>query len=221
MPATEERRTRMGLVCFAVKEEARFFRPPASSRLPVKVVITGMGRKNAERAIKAALDEAVPEFVLTCGFAGGLDPALKRGSLLFSADEESPLSTALLALGVLRGTFHCAGRVAVTVTEKRQLRETTRADAVEMESEIIRHICTERGVPSATLRVVSDAADEDLPVDFNSLMTARHEIDFLKLIALLLRSPGTIPALLRLQKHTTQAAKSLAECLGALLTRIS
>ena len=41
---------------------------------------------NAERAFRAALAEAKPDLVFSCGYAGGLDPALKWGTVVFAAD---------------------------------------------------------------------------------------------------------------------------------------
>src|SRR5688572_18840769 len=61
------------LVTFAVKEEMKFF--PGGPG--IRRYITGMGRDNAENAIAAALEEIHPRLVLTCGFAGGLNPILK------------------------------------------------------------------------------------------------------------------------------------------------
>ena len=59
------------LVTFAVKEEAKFFKRPPG----VRVLITGMGRSNSEQSIYWALDKVAPRLVITCGFAGGLNPA--------------------------------------------------------------------------------------------------------------------------------------------------
>ncbi|NDA69060.1 MAG: hypothetical protein EBY09_20920, partial [Verrucomicrobia bacterium] len=100
--------------------------------------------------------------VLTCGFAGGLSAGLAAEQVIFDADERFPLREALIGAGAAPARFHCADRVAVTAREKATLREQTGAEAVEMESGVIRRLCEERGIPSATVRVISDAADESL-----------------------------------------------------------
>jgi adenosylhomocysteine nucleosidase len=201
------------LVCFAVKEEAKPFRDLANSRADVKILLTGMGERNADKSIRAALCAEKPAVVLTCGFAGALNPDLSLGAVLFSCDDAPTLETRLLATGARPGLFHCANRVASTAAEKRQLWESTHADAVEMESQIISDICREHQIPCATIRVVLDTASEDLPLDFNFLMTADQQMDYRKLAFSLAKSPSKIAALLRLQKQSKEAASKLAEVL--------
>ena len=205
------------LVCFAVKEEAAPFR----RRLPanVTVLVTGMGAAAAERAVKARLVARDWSLVLTCGFAGGLDPALQIGAVICEADEDFPLRDALLHAGAVAVRFHCAERVAVTAFEKAVLRERTGADAVEMESGIIRRLCRERGIPSATVRVISDTAHEDLPLDFNLLVNADGKLSLGKLARDVLRRPRKIPALMALGRRSKSAAKRLATLLRAVLAR--
>ena len=200
------------LFCFAVKEEAAPFKNASASRPDIQILLTGMGQRNAEKSIGAKLSNEKPTLVLTAGFAGALNPDLSLGTVLFSCDE-AHLQPRLLAAGALPARFHCANRVASTATEKRQLLETTHADAVEMESQIISNICREHQIPCATIRVILDTASEDLPLDFNFLMTADQEMDYRKLAFSLAKSPSKIAALLRLQKQSKAAAESLASVL--------
>jgi adenosylhomocysteine nucleosidase len=209
------------LVCFAVREEADPFHrilKKLGSSAPT-ILVTGMGQANAAAALQTQLASSTPRLVLTCGFAGGLNPVLTPCSVVFSADAGLGFEPTLGALGCLPAKFHCARRVAISAQEKLQLREATGADAVEMESGIIRDLCRERQIPSATIRVISDAANEDLPLDFNALMTPDCRISFARLAAKLVCSPFRIPALLRLQKRTRQAAGRLAEVLVNLARR--
>jgi nucleoside phosphorylase len=205
------------LVCFAVKEEARAFRKLVRGRANVQIILVGMGKRNAEQAIRAALANSRPHLVLTCGFAGGLRPELVTGSVLFAADLKTGLEPALLAAGAEPARFYCAEVVAATAQQKRSLWESTGADAVEMESEVIRSVCREQKIPSAIVRVILDTANEDLPLDFNQLMTADHKLSYTKIGLALAKSPTKVGGLLRLQKLTRAAAGNLAEVL-ALVT---
>src|SRR4029079_5933611 len=183
--------------------------PFAVCKCGCDIVITGMGRRNASTRFAETLERVNPDRVLTCGFAGALNPQLKIGDVLFEEDFDAGFGDALRSLGALSGGFYCSTRVAVTTAEKSNLRRTTGADAVEMESSVIRTLCRDRGIPSATLRVISDTANEDLPLDFNALMTSNQRISLLKLAVLMLKSPRTLPRLLELQRNTRFAARRL------------
>jgi len=214
-PKAESRKV---LVCFAVKEEARAFQELAGESSNVQVILVGIGKRNAERAIRAALAKQRPDRVLTCGFAGGLRPDLTMGTVVFAASPETGLEPTLLAAGAKPARFYCAERVAATAEEKRALREATGADAVEMESQVICAVCREHNIPCATVRVILDTANEDLPLDFNQLMTANQKMSYGRLALALAKSPGKVGALLRLQKAAEAAAGKLAEVLGRVTT---
>lgn len=203
------------LVCFALKEEAGAFRKLTGGREEVAIVVTGIGRKNSERTLVERLNQLTPRLVLTCGFAGGLDPTLAAGDVLCATDDEG-LRSKLTAAGARPVKFYCATRIATKVAEKFELRSTTGADAVEMESAAIHSICRERGIPCATVRVISDTANEDLPLDFNQLSKPDLSLDFGKLLWAITKSPGKIPGLLRLQKNSNWAAQRLAEVLAKI-----
>lgn len=205
------------LVCFAVKEEAAFTLPLPMLSESCAAIVTGMGRRNASTQLEEALKRFNPERVITSGFAGALNPRLKIGDVLFEEDFDAGFGALLESLGAAPGTFHCSARVAVTIAEKSDLRKSTGADAVEMESSVIRTLCRQRKIPSATVRVISDTANENLPLDFNALMTANQKISVPKLAGALLKSPRSVPRLLELQRNTRVAARRLADVLHGLL----
>ena len=65
--------------------------------------------------------------------------------------------------------------------------------------------------------MISDTANEDLPLDFNALAKPDKSLDFGKLSLAIAKSPGKIGALMRLQKKTKFAAERLAEVLAKIL----
>ena len=206
------------LVCFAVKEEARPFQRLVGARPNIKTLLTGMGQRNAEKSIRAALAVEKSAMVLSCGFAGGLNPELATGTVVFSLANNAALETQLRNAGARPAKFHCATRVATTVAEKSALRQKTGADAVEIESQIIAAVCAEHKIPCATVRVILDPANEDLPLDFNALMNAGQQMDYGRLAWAIAKSPGKIGALMRLQKQSVAAGGTLADTLMKFLS---
>ena len=204
------------LVCFALKEEAAPFRKIAAGKSGVAIVIVGIGRANAEKSIREFLAVNSPAQVFTCGFAGGLNLELKLGDVRFETADAS-LGSRLIAANARPATFFCADRIATTVAEKKQLRIETGADVVEMESAAIHAVCRERGIPCATVRVISDTAAEDLPLDFNALSKPDKSLDFGKLFLAIAKSPGKIGALMALQKKTSFAAQQMAAVLERVI----
>lgn len=219
----------VGLIFFAVPEEASPFlksarrrgisaRPlppllPDTRRWSVgfhEVHVSGMGPRRAASAAQAALKASPPQWLITAGFAGGLNPAWRIGDVLREVDPGFPLNLSSIAPPSTLASFHCASHVAVTVSQKADLYRSTRCDAVEMESGVIRQLCRDASVPSATIRVISDTASQDLPLDFNALMTPDQRMDFRRLAWQLLRSPGRIPPLLHFQKQLGIASSQLA-----------
>jgi nucleoside phosphorylase len=205
------------LVCFAVKEEAKFFLPGIDHEASIQAWITGIGRRNAAESIREAVAAVQPECVLTCGFAGGLNPTLTLGTVIFDHDYNAGVSDSLADLGAFPAKFHSSKRVAISAAEKRSLWESTGADAVEMESSVIRNLCAEWKIPSATIRVISDTAQDDLPLDFNALMTSDDRIHYGKLAFEIVKSPRKIQQLIAFQRQTVTAARELGRVLNELL----
>jgi adenosylhomocysteine nucleosidase len=249
------------LVCFALKEEAAPFHPVAARHPGVITLIVGIGRANAEKSVRSFLNSCrsrgdetqiknqaetphvvsyEPKLVLTCGFAGGLNPDLKLGDVVFEIgnrrDEfhesqtkneardligdswNSSLRAKLLAAGAKPAKIHCADRIATTVAEKSALRAATGADVVEMESGAIAAVCAEKNISCVTVRVISDTANEALPLDFNALAKPDKSLDFGKLAWAIAKSPGKIGALMQLQKKTKFAAQQLADTLAKIIS---
>jgi nucleoside phosphorylase len=198
--------------------------------------LTSRSESVALRKERLASTLAPPELVLTCGFAGGLNPDLKLGDVIFenhssssrresaqikAGDKLEPTDVVsyekLVAAGAKPAKFFCADHIATTTAEKKKLCTETGADAVEMESAAIHAVCAKRGIPCATIRVISDTANEDLPLDFNALAKPDKNLDYGKLLLAVAKSPGKIRALMKLQKQTQFAAERLAEVLAAIL----
>jgi nucleoside phosphorylase len=205
------------LVCFAVREEASWFQKLSSTSPNIRLLLTGIGKHNSDRALQTTLAQERPNLVVTSGFAGALREDLKTGDIVYDADPATRLELVLQSAGAQPARFYCAERIASTASEKRTLRIASGADAVEMESEVIRVICREKQIPSATIRVILDTAAEDLPLDFNQFMTEDQRLNGWKLARGLIQSPGKIPALVGLQKQSQAAGKRLGEVLAKLL----
>lgn len=208
-------------VCFALAEEAGAFKKVCGESVPV--FFTGIGRVNAEKATQEFLATHTPELLLTCGFAGGLTPELKIGDVVFEMPAETgndgyaAVRTKLAEGGAKPAKIVCVDRIAITAREKQKLREQTGADVAEMESAAVQAVCRGRGVRCVTVRVISDTANEDLPLDFNKFLNEEKSVDMSKLMMAVAKAPWKMGALMELQKNTKLASQRLAEALAKVI----
>jgi adenosylhomocysteine nucleosidase len=216
-PNVQNQKQEVGtLICFALKEEAAPFRKLATKIPDVSILITGIGRQNAEISLRRFLAGNLPKLVLTCGFAGGLNPELEIGDVVFTTGYAA-LDQRLADADAKHASFFSASRIATTVAEKKQLHTATGADVVEMESGAILAICRESRIPCAMVRAISDTAGEDLPLDFNALSNPDMSLDYGKLAWAIARAPRKIGALIHLHKKTSFAAQQLADVLAKVV----
>lgn len=154
------------------------------------MLANGAGRGAVERALAHKLNV---KGIVSTGFCGALDPALKIGDIVED--------------GLL-----CSDRVAVTAAEKAALRERTGAVAVDMESAAVKQKAAEWNVDFRSIRAVSDLAAEDLPLDFNLYRDARGNFSRSRIALAALSGPfRIIPGLLKLERNCRVAADSLGE----------
>jgi adenosylhomocysteine nucleosidase len=206
-------------VCFALAEEAGAFEKVCGDKVPF--FLTGIGRENAEKATRKFLEGRKPSLLMTCGFAGGLKSGLEIGDVVFEIpsnsqpgnDAYTAVRSRLAAAGAKEAKIYCADRIATTVADKKKLREETGADAAEMESGAVHAVCASQGIPCVTVRVISDTAGEDLPLDFNNFLKEDKSMDMSKLMGAVAKAPWKIGALMELQKNTKVAAQRLADVL--------
>jgi adenosylhomocysteine nucleosidase len=197
--------------------EARPFLRWARGHPQVRVAITGVGPENAARCVRDRLGQVQPDWAITAGFAGALSPAGAVGDLLYETGEPCPWESRLRQAGARAARFHSCPRIVPTAGEKLALGAATGADAVEMESGAIRAACQDQGVPCLTLRIVSDASGEDLPLDFNRFFTADYRLNPARVAAALLRRPQAALALFRLRRRMAGLAVRLSGALQAIV----
>ncbi len=207
-------------VCFALQEEAGAFKKLCGDKVPV--FFTGIGRENATRTVKEFFASNKPGLLLTCGFAGGLIPELKIGNVVYQipsndGDTYAAVRSVLTEAGAKAAKIACVDRIATTAKEKKVVREQTGADVAEMESGAVQEFCAGAGVRCVTVRVISDGANDDLPLDFNKFLKEDKSVDMSKLMMAVAKAPWKMGALMQLQQNTKLAAQKLAEVLGKVI----
>jgi adenosylhomocysteine nucleosidase len=154
--------------------------------------------------------------LVSFGFAGGLDPALRPGAVvipvsILSEGKEYAAEPILADLfGGLTGHRLVAGTVvAARAAIKRHLHVTTQAHAIDLESGSVARVAQDHGLPFAAVRAISDSAERDLPPAALVALDRRGSIDLLGVLASLLRQPAQLPALLSLASDAARARRAL------------
>jgi adenosylhomocysteine nucleosidase len=186
------------------------------------LAVSGIGRVAAEAAA-GALVEAGVSALITFGLAGGLDPALKAGSVVLPRELISPegkryaacaswrewVAAAVSPLrAVTEGNLLTSAQAIDTPAEKAAAFQGTGASAVDMESAAVAEVAARHNLPFIAVRVIVDTAADRLP---RAVIAASRggRVQFGPLLMGLLLSPGEIAALIRLAQRYRIAMRSL------------
>ena len=128
----------------------------------VVLVCGGIGAEAARRAAEAIIALYRPELIISAGFAGGLDPALRAGHaltprLVIDAGDGSRTDS-----GTGKGVLVSFGAVADS-EQKASLAQAYGADMVDMEAAAVSRCAEAHGIQFTACKVVSDSRDQRLP----------------------------------------------------------
>ena len=204
----------------------------------VAVVLTGVGSRQAALAMSRISwgEPGTVQFWISSGLAGALKPEYRIGQVLASRSVVAEVAPAGASSRVLESSpalisfvaesgatvvdrFYTAERAVTTSHEKRHLGGS--ADAVEMESFQVLLKARADGLPAVAIRSISDAVDEDLPLDMNQVFTARGEVSIPRVLGQVAMKPQSLPGLVRLGRNSKQAAESLADFLDRYILAFS
>lgn len=196
----------------------------------VDVLLTGVGGKNAwVEATKIIWDSDV-DICISSGLAGALRPEHQPGDILAAKRIQavSWKSVVLSDVNLIQSAvehgatavdfFYTAESVIGSAAEKRELGKV--ADAVEMESGEVLYEASAFGAKVVAIRGISDAAAEDLPLDFNRVVTSTGEVSIARVLGEVVRHPMSTPALVRFGRQSRMAAEKLGAFLDGYVERV-
>jgi len=179
----------------------------------------GAGPNRAGEAIEIARSKVGQEdmdAVVSTGFCGGLDPAMKIGDVFVATGIEmeggvEPVNIPESGIEHFKGILVSRDRVAQTAEEKSDLRRSG-ASAVEMEAAGVFSRVREWELPFYCVRSVTDLADESFRIDLNAARLADGRFSTPRILAAAMRRPiAAGPELLELRRRCATAARSLGE----------
>jgi adenosylhomocysteine nucleosidase len=182
----------------------------------VLLAANGAGIRRAGRAVETALEHFSADAIVSTGFCGALDPALRIADVVVSTgvtgstghwDALHPAS----APPHQKGVVCCIDHVAGSAAEKRDLR-VSGASVVEMESAGVASRAAAHCVPFYCIRAVTDLAGEDMANDFNRALRQDGHFATMSILRGTLRNPWVrLPELVRLRNRCVRAARVLGD----------
>ncbi|MFI4963951.1 MAG: hypothetical protein ACHP9T_01165 [Caulobacterales bacterium] len=214
----------MILVATGLRREARIVAGPG-----VRAIPGGGVTARLEAALTA--EAAKAEGIISFGLAGALAPELRAGdcvigAAIVDADGRHPTDASWTSVlltqlvGSRAGLLFGSDAMLLTREAKAAVRVRTDALAADMESHLAARVAARFGLPFAAVRVISDAAERDLPAAVAVGMAPDGGMAVWPVIRALVRRPGQLPALIRTAGEAERAFKALADARHLLGPRL-
>jgi adenosylhomocysteine nucleosidase len=198
----------------------------------VALIVGGMGRTAARVATELLLDGHRPRWIVSAGFAGALDPALRRNDAVmpheildldgqrFAIDVTVAPTEQSRVPKLATGRLLTVDSIIRTAAEKAALRAQFQADLVDMESAAVADVCGARGVRLLAIRVVSDEANVDLPRELATLMSRSGGYRVGAALRSIWKRPSSLKDFWSLHSQALEAADRLADVALAAIERL-
>lgn len=197
----------------------------------LNVLLTGVGGKSAWVETTKIVWDGDVDICISSGLAGGLRSEYQVAEILAAREIQAiawkrvvASDPQLLHLAEATGarlvdSFYSAERVIRLASEKQELGKV--ADAVEMESGEVLYEAAVFGAKGIAIRGISDTSIEDLPLDFNKVMTSEGKVSFHRVLGEVVRHPLSMPALVRFGNQSRIAAEKLASFLDRYVEAVA
>ena len=196
----------------------------------VRIITSGVGPQRARDAAEEALERNKPSHVISIGVAGGLTNTLRRPSITLPTTTIRESDGAVFAAdGQLRKqairqlnqadiywqsvTSITTPDILFTRTEK-QAAADSGAEIVQMEDSEWAELCADADVPFASVRVVMDALDDDIP---NEVVQWRGKPSAFDIAIGAIRRPDLLPELLSLGLQRQSAIQELERAMTLVI----
>ena len=185
----------------------------------------GAGAKAAGRALAEVFPQEKPTLVISVGWAGALTGGYRTGeaypvSAVIDAGSGERFSATLLSASAhpAPAATLVTIRTVAGIAEKRRLATTHSAGLVDMEATAVARWAAAHSVPFACIKAISDGPQDPLP-DFNPFLSESGQFLTGRFVLFALVRPALWPVLIRMGRHSSRAAQSLAKYLGDVLTQ--
>lgn len=198
----------------------------------VRIITSGVGPQRARDAAEEAVEQS-PSHVISIGVAGGLTNNLRRPSItlptntirqtdgaVFQADDQLRKQAIRLLnkadIYWQSVTSITTPEILFTKPEKRAAADSG-AEIVQMEDSEWAEVCAEAEIPFASVRVVMDALDDDIP---NEVVQWRGKPSAFDIALGAFRRPGLLPELLSLGIQRQSAIQELERAMTLIIPAI-
>jgi adenosylhomocysteine nucleosidase len=206
----------------------------------VTVLITGVGLEAAAQAMdlmmRMADKDQYFDVCISSGLAGALCETLSVGDIIAPKEivvelkhagqgaERLEVDGELRQLALVRGARNAnclftTDEILVKASQKKSC--ASRAQSVDMESFEIVKAASAWGARCVVIRAISDAATEDLPINFNLTLSDQKEVSLSKVLMEVAKNPFALPSLVRFGRQSKRAGGLLAEFLENYLNDLA